>query len=89
MHSLRQDTQFRRDYKLQKKRSKKIEKLEKIVQVLLRHGRLPVLYRPHKLSGEWMGLWECYIEPDWLLIYDVNDVGVLLVRTRTHSDLFE
>jgi mRNA interferase YafQ len=89
MRSLRQDTQFRRDYKLQKKRSKKIEKLEKVVQILLRYGRLPALYQSHRLSGEWMGLWECHIESDWLLIYDVNDAGVLLMRTGTHSDLFE
>jgi mRNA interferase YafQ len=42
------------------------------------------------LSGEWRGFWECHIEPDWLLIYDLNDPAVLaLHRTGTHSDLFE
>ncbi len=66
MRTLKQEAQFRRDYKLQKKRSKKIEKLEQVVQILVHRGRLPTLYRPHKLSGDWMGLWECHIEPDWL-----------------------
>lgn len=33
---------------------------------------------------------ECHIQPDWLLIYRIeNDVLVLtLTRTGTHSDLF-
>jgi mRNA interferase YafQ len=52
-------------------------------------GPLPGDYRPHKLSGEWKGVWECHIEPDRLLIYDITLVEVLLIRTGSHSDLFE
>jgi len=40
------------------------------------------------LSGEWKGVSECHIDPDWLLIYDVTPDEVLLIRTGTHSDLF-
>ncbi len=40
------------------------------------------------LSGEWGGVWECHLEPDWLLIYDVSDEEVLLIRTGTHADFF-
>lgn len=43
----------------------------------------------HQLSGEWKGVWECHIEPDWLLIYSVTPNEVVLIRTGTHSDLFE
>lgn len=43
----------------------------------------------HKLSGEWSGFWECHIESDWLLIYDVTDEAVLLAGTGSHADLFE
>ncbi|MDO4426646.1 MAG: type II toxin-antitoxin system YafQ family toxin [Moraxella sp.] len=25
--------------------------------------------RPHLLSGNYSGFWECHIKPDWLLIY--------------------
>ena len=34
---------------------------------------------------------ECHIEPDWLLIYQIDTARatVTLVRTGTHSDLFE
>lgn len=38
-----------------------------------------------------IGLWECHIKPDWLLIYAKNDDKLILVLTRTgsHADLFE
>ena len=47
-------------------------------------------YCDHQLSGNWKGYRECHIEPDWLLIYRIeNDILVLtLSRTGTHSDLF-
>lgn len=43
---------------------------------------------PHKLSGEYAGLWECHIESNWLLIYVITDEGVFLARTGTHENLF-
>jgi len=64
-------------------------KLEAIVN-LLRHSRvLPQSAQAHKLQGEWDGFWECHIESNWLLIYDVTEDTVLLARTGTHADLFE
>jgi DNA-damage-inducible protein J len=32
---------------------------------------------------------ECHIEPDWLLIYRLEGSEFCLIRTGTHSDLFE
>ena len=29
-------------------------------------GTLTAKYRPHRLSGNRDGQWECHIEPDWL-----------------------
>ena len=31
---------------------------------------------------------ECHIEPDWLLIYQMNETELWLVRTGSHADLF-
>ena len=47
-------------------------------------------YLDHPLAGYYKGTRECYIEPDWLLIYRIEkDMLVLgLTRTGTHSDLF-
>ena len=46
-------------------------------------------YRMHKLKGEWHGLWECPIEPDWLLIFDFREDILWLAATGMHSDLFK
>ncbi|MGC4129045.1 MAG: type II toxin-antitoxin system YafQ family toxin [Bergeyella sp.] len=53
-------------------------------------GTLPAKYKPHKLSGNYAGCWECHIKPDWLLIWKQNDneLILLLMDTGTHSDLF-
>lgn len=88
MRRVTQRTQFRRDFKRQKRRGRDIEKLITVVGVLSKEGVLPRRLRPHKLSGDWGSVWECHVEPDWLLIYDVSDEEVLLIRTGTHADLF-
>ncbi len=88
MRRVTQRTQFRRDVKRQKRRGKDIEKLIAVVGALSKEGVLPRRLRPHKLSGDWGGVWECHVEPDWLVIYDVSDDEILLIRTGTHADLF-
>ena len=47
-------------------------------------------YRDHQLVGDYAGFRECHIEPDWLLIYRVDngELELFLFRTGTHSDLF-
>lgn len=66
------------------------EKFRKVVSILVEEGRLPQQYRPHKLTGKYSGLWECHIQPDWLLVWQQNDeeLILILVDTGTHSDLF-
>ena len=49
---------------------------------------LPESAYPHKLSGAYDGLWECHIEHDWLLVYEIVDDYIILHRTGTHDDLF-
>ena len=72
-----------------RKRGKDERKLSFAVEALARRGSLPAEFRPHRLVGTWSDFWECHVESDWLLIYDVNGSEVLLVRTGTHADLFE
>ena len=44
----------------------------------------------YKLKGKYMGARECHIEPDWILIYRVEQDSLVLLATRTgkHSDIF-
>lgn len=81
-------TRFLSDLKKIKKRGYKLEKLDKIAKLLCYGRSLPQRCRPHKLIGEYQDLWECHIEPDWLLIYRLIEDRIEFIRTGTHSDLF-
>lgn len=81
---------FKKSMKRMKKRGANRADIEEIIELLAADLPLPERCRPHKLVGNWAGLWECHIKPDWLLIYDLDDPEVLtLVSTGTHSDLFD
>lgn len=83
-------SQFRRDLKRIRKRNCNLSKLDDVLQTLLKEEPLDEKYRDHALTGSYIGFRECHIEPDWLLIYAVNQGQLILtaVRTGTHSDLF-
>ena len=83
-------TQFKKDYKLAMKRHLDIELLDNIIRSLSCGETLPEKNIDHALAGDWAGHRECHIQPDWLLVYRIeDDVLVLtLARTGTHSDLF-
>ncbi len=88
MRNIVKTSLFKRDYKRVKKRNyPKIEFIS-ILKLLVNDDSLPVRCRPHKLSGEYTGMWECHILPDWLLIYELQDGELVLRRTGSHSDLF-
>jgi mRNA interferase YafQ len=72
------------------KRGYDMSKLKEVVTILAERGALPSIYNPHRLKGRFNGYWECHIEPDWLLIWDIDkdEVTLLLLDTGTHSDLF-
>jgi mRNA interferase YafQ len=80
--------QFNRDVKLAKKRGKDLEKLRDLILLLAEGKPLPPHYKDHPLSGEWNHHRDSHIEPDWLVLYKVDDNDIYLVRTGTHSDLF-
>lgn len=89
MRAIHQSIPFRRDLKRIRKRGKDLAKLFAVVEKLALGLALSPRHRPHPLMGEWKPKWECHIEPDWLLIYEVQDKDLYLVRTGTHADLFE
>ena len=89
MRELLVTSQFKKDLKKAKKRPKDLRKLETILDKLISNGVLDPKNRPHRLSGDWKPCWECHIEPDWLLIWDEDVTSVTLIRTGTHSDLFD
>ena len=89
MKQLIRTNAFKRDFKKCLKRGKDSKGLEAILHLLVQGEDLPRRHVPHKLSGQYQGLWECHIEPDFLLIYDVGEDFVELYRLGRHTDLFK
>ncbi|HCR86171.1 MAG TPA: type II toxin-antitoxin system mRNA interferase toxin, RelE/StbE family [Alphaproteobacteria bacterium] len=88
MLELKTKKKFEKDLKLVFKRGKSKIKIVELIDLLINEKPLPLKCKPHKLSGDWDGLWECHIEPDWLLVYQIEGNELVLVRTGSHSDLF-
>jgi mRNA interferase YafQ len=89
MYQIQFTAKMKKDVKRMKKRGKSISKLTSVLSILASGEPLPEQYRDHQLSGNRAGFRECHIEPDWLLIYRVeNDILILIAaETGTHSDL--
>lgn len=91
--ALRETKQFKKDKKRIKSSGRyDWAKLVEAVKQLMQDHALQAKYRDHDLTGEYSGVRECHIAPDWLLIYDkTGDVGngeLILIRTGSHSELF-
>lgn len=83
-------TQFKKDYKQISKQGLPIQLLNSVINQLSMGIPLPTKNKDHTLSGNWNGYQECHVQPDWLLIYRVDDniLVLTLTRTGTHSELF-
>jgi mRNA interferase YafQ len=89
MKTVRRTSQFRQDVKRMERRGKDFAVFKAIVNGLIAGQALDLKYRDHPLLGQYAGTRECHIEPDWLLIYELTQSEVILIRTGTHTDLFE
>ena len=81
---------FRKQYKLMKRRGWDIGKLRKVIDMIVDEQPLPPERCNHPLKGEWKNSFECHIQGDWVLVYEIDDVArkVTFQRTGSHSDLF-
>ena len=81
---------FGKDRKLMEKRNKDIPKLREVMRMLIQEEPLLPKHKNHPLHGKYKGKWECHIEPNWLLIYRIDETErrVIFYRTGSHSDLF-
>lgn len=83
-------SRFKKDFQRCIKRGLNMKLITDAMDILEATGTLPAQYRPHKLSGNRQGQWECHIQPDWLMTWEQNDnqLTLLFLQTGTHSDLF-
>jgi mRNA interferase YafQ len=88
MKTISRTSQFKQDVKRMQRRGKDLEKLKRVLETLMKEEELAQEYRDHVLVGQYKGTRECHIEPDWLLIYELAESEIVLIRTGSHSDLF-
>ena len=91
MYIIKYTTAFKKGYKRMKKRGVDLTLLDNVIEILRQGAKLDSKYKDHSLEGVLSGFRECHIQPDWLLVYLIeNDILTLtLVNTGTHSDLFK
>ena len=88
MKAIFQTSQFKKDFKRIKKQGKDLSKLKEVVSAMANSELREERHRDHALSGNWAGSRDCHIEPDWILIYRIDEDYLFLERTGSHSDLF-
>ncbi len=82
-------TQFKKDYKRIKKQNKNLNQLQAVIEKLVAGKKLEPKYRDHRLPGNWNDHRDCHIEPNWILIYRIENEELILERTGSHSELFK
>ena len=89
MLELASTAQYRRDFKRIVRRGLNTALLKEVIQQLCEQKTLDPKHKDHPLKGSYAGLRECHIQPDWLLIYEIDGDSLILTTTRTgtHDDL--
>lgn len=80
---------FKKDYKrLSRSGRYAMQQLQELTVQLANGVMLDGKHHDHALIGNWHYCRECHIKPDWLLIYQIKGNELILLRTGSHSDLF-
>lgn len=89
MKVLTMSSQFKKDLKRYKHKTKVIAKLELLLNLLANEQPIPTEFSPHPLTGNYKGHMECHVESDTLLIwFDKQADTIKLIRFGSHSELF-
>jgi len=81
---------FKKSLELSYRRDLDLRLLEDVIHALAKGEKLAEKYRAHTLDGYKTTIWECHIKPDWLLLWQQIDDGLILILldTGSHADLF-
>jgi len=85
---IKRTSKFKSDYKRARKQNRDISKLEEIIISLSNKEYLDNKYKDHPLSGKLNKYRDCHIEPDWILMYEITDYELNLIRLGSHAELF-
>lgn len=90
MLSIKYVTRFKKDLKKYHHQASVLRELNDVLKLLLAQKSLPEKYRDHSLSGGYVGMRECHVKPDVLLVYwiDTKNKKLVVERLGSHSELF-
>lgn len=84
---------FKKEYKKVLKQGKDESLFLETLSFIANGEDLPFKYRNHQLvnSKTFKDCFECHIEPDWLLVYKIQDdcLVLLLFATGEYAELFK
>ncbi|MBR4421711.1 MAG: type II toxin-antitoxin system YafQ family toxin [Erysipelotrichaceae bacterium] len=90
---IKKTARFKKDFKKILRQRKDILHLQIVLNLLFEKEPIDIKYQNHKLikAKDFDDCYELHIEPDWLLIYKYSkeEKILYLVRTGSHSDLYE
>ena len=85
-------SRFKKEFKKILKQGKDEKLFLEVLNILANGKKLDEKYKNHKLINNktFKECYECHIQPDWLLVYKIQDkkLVLLLFATGSHSDLF-
>jgi mRNA interferase YafQ len=81
-------SQFKRDYRKRVLFPKAEAAVTDVLHRLHTGAAFEPHHRDHSLKGAWAGVRDCHVQPDLLLLYEIQGDTVVLRRPGTHSDLF-
>ncbi len=90
MRTISRTSQFKRDYKREARGQHRVvldELFANLINHLMSDNPLPLYYRDHALAGNWSDYRDCHLKPDLVMIYQITDDDLTLVRLGSHSEL--
>lgn len=80
--------QFKKDNRKLQRQGKDFRMFDAVLDSLIEERPLDPDLDDHPLQGAMRGYRELHVEPDWLLVYQVEGRRLVLLRTGSHAELF-
>ena len=90
MYEIIYTNRLKKSLKRCSKRGLNRNQLQEVIEILQNNGSLPQTYKPHILLGRYVGVWECHLAFDLLLLWvlDESKHTIAFIDIGTHSDIF-
>ena len=80
-------SKFKKDLKTYKHKKDILAELNQYVTMIQQHIPLPAKCQDHILTGDYAGKRDCHVRPDNILIYQIAENDLILVRFGSHTKL--